>query len=493
MKPAHVGLVVNDWPEPDGLPTGTGRSARDLGELLIGAGVRVSAIALPQDLTWSSPVRRLRDRAIDVVIAPSPLVSLRSWYRNLLGAQSVDRWLRETRPDVVHVVHFGFAGIDAAARILDAGTPVVSASPDALLACAMGHLVNPLIHRPVCTLPVDVATCADCMARGTAIPSIRLHPVQHERRELAAATVAAGPILADSRYIMGELARSLPGDYRHVPLPVVGAPSTNDKASTGPLRVGFFGPPIWRKGLDVLLDAARGLHGYELHVHGPKRDRDGAHVDIEAAVGAGSLVWHGPYEPENVFELMRSVDVVAIPSRSESLPGVLKEALAAGRPVLASRVAGIPELVKEGETGWLLPSEDVSAWRDALTVLITEPERARRLRPRPESSTDRYLTSVLDIYSGVLDAPIDPSAARQHLAAAAAIRRRAASLTADERYQQAVIDLRAGRRMRGLARLLVSLRPSRIPRSTSTKQLLVHAPLGYSSAVRAITRTQAQP
>src|ERR1700737_3545309 len=107
MKPEHVGLVVNDWPVPGGLPTGTGRSARDLGELLIAAGVRVSAIALPQDLTWSSPVRCLRDRAVDVVVAPSPVVSLRSSYRNLFGAQSVDRWLSETRPDVVHVVHFG--------------------------------------------------------------------------------------------------------------------------------------------------------------------------------------------------------------------------------------------------------------------------------------------------------------------------------------------------------------------------------------------------
>jgi glycosyltransferase involved in cell wall biosynthesis len=490
MKPAHVGLVVNDWPEPGGLPTGTGRSARDLGELLIAAGVRVSAIATPQDLTWSNPVRRLRDRAIDVVVAPSPLASLRSWYRNLFGMQAVDRWLRETRPDVVHVVHFGFAGIDAAARIRDAGIPVVSASPDALLACAMGHLVNPLIDRPVCRLPVDIATCSACMVYGTAIPPERVHPVQRERRELAAATVAAGPVLTDSRYIKDELCRALPGDYRHVPLPVVGAPATNREMRTGPLRIGFFGPPIWRKGLDVLVAAVDGLDGYELHVYGPKSDRDGAHVDIEAAVAARRLVWHGPYEPENVFALMQSVDVVAIPSRSESLPGVLKEALAAGRPVLASRVAGIPELVKEGQTGWLIPADDVSAWRNALARVIAAPERIRELRPRSDSSPERYVNSVLEIYAEVIESPVDPSRARSLLAAAREIRRSEDSLTADERYQQALIDLRAGRRVHGLVGLLASMRPPRIPRSTSTKQLLMRAPRGYVAATRAVARTR---
>src|SRR5947209_8303336 len=72
-------------------------------------------------------------------------------------------------------------------------------------------------------------------------------------------------------------------------------------------------------------------------------------------------------------------DVVAVPSRAESLPRVAKEAVALGRPVLASRVAGLPEVVTDGRSGWLIGNDDVGGWHQRISQLAAEPSKARAL------------------------------------------------------------------------------------------------------------------
>jgi glycosyltransferase involved in cell wall biosynthesis len=58
--------------------------------------------------------------------------------------------------------------------------------------------------------------------------------------------------------------------------------------------------------------------------------------------------------------------VAALPSFSEGLPRVVLEAMLTGTPVIGTRVGGIPELIRDGETGWLIPPDDVPALADAL-------------------------------------------------------------------------------------------------------------------------------
>ena len=79
---------------------------------------------------------------------------------------------------------------------------------------------------------------------------------------------------------------------------------------------------------------------------------------------------------EDVWSLLGSFDVFAhVPTLADSLPTVLLHASALGRPNVASRIGGIPEIVVDGATGWLVPPSDAPALADKLAQLVAQPEQ----------------------------------------------------------------------------------------------------------------------
>lgn len=78
----------------------------------------------------------------------------------------------------------------------------------------------------------------------------------------------------------------------------------------------------------------------------------------------------------DIFPLMARADAVVMPSRTEGHPLALLEAMALGRPVLATAVGGVPEVVASGHTGLLVPAEDPGALAAALTGLRDDPQGA---------------------------------------------------------------------------------------------------------------------
>jgi len=82
---------------------------------------------------------------------------------------------------------------------------------------------------------------------------------------------------------------------------------------------------------------------------------------------------------DDVPGLLAGCDVVCLPSTAEGLPLVLLEAMGQGKPIVASAVGGVPELVLDGETGVLVPPGDARALAAALHRVLDEPELARRL------------------------------------------------------------------------------------------------------------------
>ena len=83
---------------------------------------------------------------------------------------------------------------------------------------------------------------------------------------------------------------------------------------------------------------------------------------------------------------------LVMPSFAEGLPMVIMEAMATGRAVVATYVAGIPELVRPGESGWLVPAGDVTAMRDAIRAVAKTPPKvlARMGRAGRASVLERH-------------------------------------------------------------------------------------------------------
>lgn len=99
--------------------------------------------------------------------------------------------------------------------------------------------------------------------------------------------------------------------------------------------------------------------------------------EIETLIAANNLGSHisitGWINGDQVREEMLSARAMVLPSFAEGLPVVVMEAMALRRPVLTTYIAGIPELVRHGETGWLFPAGDVDALAAALEACLAAP------------------------------------------------------------------------------------------------------------------------
>jgi glycosyltransferase involved in cell wall biosynthesis len=108
---------------------------------------------------------------------------------------------------------------------------------------------------------------------------------------------------------------------------------------------------------------------------------------------------------DDVPALLAAADALVLPSSIEGLPLVVLEAMAAGRPVVATSVGGTPEAVVDGETGLLVPPGDIEALAHAIDALLGDPELARRLgeaggrRVRERFDADAAAQRVLGLYT----------------------------------------------------------------------------------------------
>ncbi|WP_299681679.1 glycosyltransferase family 4 protein [uncultured Roseobacter sp.] len=165
-----------------------------------------------------------------------------------------------------------------------------------------------------------------------------------------------------------------------VPETYAQAPDTPRDGADG-LHLLFVGRLAPVKGLRVLLDAlaaARETHpGLRLTIVGDGEDR--AHLEALAAPMGEAVRFTGYLSQDEVAEVLAQADAFVLPSFAEGLPVVLMEALAAGKPAIAPRVAGVAELIEDGRTGYLVHAGDVTGLRAAIERLATDPEAGRAL------------------------------------------------------------------------------------------------------------------
>jgi glycosyltransferase involved in cell wall biosynthesis len=177
-------------------------------------------------------------------------------------------------------------------------------------------------------------------------------------------------------------------DFSRFPEPPVWRSRRDGRDAQDPVRLLSVGRAVEKKGYDTLLQALARLPA-DLHWHfthiggGPLLDKLKAQA---ASLGiAERLSWQGSATQEAVIEAYRAADIFALASRRDrdgdmdGLPNVLMEAQSQALPCIATTISAIPELILDGETGLLVPSEDIGGLTVALNHLIVDPTLRERL------------------------------------------------------------------------------------------------------------------
>jgi glycosyltransferase involved in cell wall biosynthesis len=139
---------------------------------------------------------------------------------------------------------------------------------------------------------------------------------------------------------------------------------------------GRLGP---QKALGVALEALAAVPGVTLAIAGDGPDRAELERRARELGLDGRARFLGSVSREGVLRLFRAADASVLSSSWENLPHTVVEALAVGSPVIATAVGGVPEVVRDGENGLLVPSGDADALAGAIRRFFADDDLRRRL------------------------------------------------------------------------------------------------------------------
>jgi len=335
--------------------------------------------------------------------------------RDIAGA-----WIEELRPDVVHLHHLTGLSGDLPLECARRGLPAVLTLHDFWLICHRGQLLDRDLRRCAGPLPDGCPRClgeaaiaapaagaalaraaARRLPRGLGLPLRRLAAAAAARDGQAAETLrraralqqacrAATRCLAPSRTVRERFlafgvdpSRLTPQELGLDLAPFRGLRRTS---GDGRLRIGFLGSLMVSKAPHLVLEAFAGLPPRQaslrlLGAHAAYHGDDGYRARLAPLLGLPGVHHGGALPHAEVPAALAGLDVVVVPSVwLENSPLVIREAFAAGVPVVAADLGGMAEMVADGRSGLLFRAGDAADLRRCLERLVREPGLRERLR-----------------------------------------------------------------------------------------------------------------
>tara|TARA_B100001964_G_scaffold235525_1_gene295746 strand:- start:3276 stop:4412 length:1137 start_codon:yes stop_codon:yes gene_type:complete len=174
----------------------------------------------------------------------------------------------------------------------------------------------------------------------------------------------------------------------------------------------YFGRIEHEKGIDILLKSFANVFqkfsDLKLHIIG-----EGNYMDLSKRLCkeldiSDNVIYYGWKEKHEIQEFMSNCDLCILPSRIESFGLTMAEAMAAGIPVISTKAGAIPEIIKDGETGVLVPPEDIKALTKAMIYELEHWDeiwnmaKAARKMVKEKFSWDLTAKKHIEIYKSLL-------------------------------------------------------------------------------------------
>lgn len=305
------------------------------------------------------------------------------------SARAVRTVLREEKPDVVVTHNIKGFGLQAVRELRRQKMPHVHVLHDVQLSVPSGLLIagkeRAFLNAPFFRVPYEFAVRA---VFGS--PDVIVSP---------------SAFLADFYRSRGFFSKSR---FEVLPNPAPNQDMRGQRLDrSGPLRILFAGQLEPHKGVQLLKRVLSHTDlPFELHIAG---EGSLSQELTEWAERDRRVTHHGFVSLSNLFKILSLCDVTVVPSLCyENSPTVIYESFQAGVPVIASRIGGVGELVRDGENGFLVASGDEAAFEDALKRFLEEREAFRAKGDMIRSGMEPYaISTYARKFEGLLEAAIE--------------------------------------------------------------------------------------
>jgi glycosyltransferase involved in cell wall biosynthesis len=444
VRALTLGFLGQGWfPDAGGVESHT----RDLARELLARGHRVRALVLDygEREPFGSRVETIEGVVVErVAYRHHDQRALADLVEHPRLAMHAVQWARAAALDLVHVHHATGFGSGVLLALRDAGVPLVMTLHDYWSLCPRGQMVQP---DGTVGETIEPERCGACLARTWPhlMPSARGERRGPGRRAVADDTDAARARTAFALRALQAPARLFtPSQAAKRVYVRAGVPAerievvpngidtaglaaevarlraargqkdtraSGATASGGEVRLGILGAVLPSKGALELARAflAADVPGLALEIHGdlPSYHGDRSYVEELLALAAREprVRVHGPYRHDRLAEILAGLDGVAAPSRWCEVFGLtVREARAAGLPVLVSSAGDLAAVAAGGRAGLVVDPDDLAGWARALRAFADPANRARWREHREAPRTARDMALELErAYREVLE------------------------------------------------------------------------------------------
>lgn len=401
---------------------------KNIADRMIDMGLDISIISF----VGSNDVQKKIYRDHRIVSAPSGISES--------GLESI---IRDINPDIIHV-HSNKALICRIGKRL--GIPVVVTSHHGGILCPAGALMD--CSDRICLRKISHKNCLPCVLRNIrsglylwypfvrhipaakyislgkrleSLPFIpfvtpvghaalqidRMKRYWHDIAEESTLVIAPSQRIADAM-ITNDLDKTKLRVLPHgIPFPISRPLQT--KIHDGKIKFFYVGRICYVKGLHVLLEAFHKVCAPEIELHliggaGNKEEERYLSRLRKKYAHDNRIFWRGKIDPSKIYDLTSSFHISIAPTICMEIFGLnIAEALALGKPVLATRCGGAEMQIKDGINGWLIPPNDVNALSNKLQKIINEPRQIEKMSINCSAiSIEEHCNKLLKIYNSVI-------------------------------------------------------------------------------------------